>query len=123
MRRLFVHGGRAVLAQVKRERHQFGGWLDRLEARSKKCRHRCNGHKIARMAWAVLTSGHRTTLLSARKEKLENQKSDFPLSLTTAMTIYEILTRFASRLLMAEQVKPTRSDPAGLYGLQPRPLG
>jgi hypothetical protein len=23
-----------VLARVKREEHQFGGWLDRLEARS-----------------------------------------------------------------------------------------
>lgn len=34
LRRLFVHGGRAVLAQVKRERHPFGDWLDRLEARS-----------------------------------------------------------------------------------------
>lgn len=58
LRRLFVHGGRAVLAQVKRERHQFGGWLDRLEARSQRnVAIVAMANKIARMAWAVLTSG------------------------------------------------------------------
>jgi len=58
LRRLFVHGGRAVLAQVKRERHQFGGWLDRLEARSpRSVAIVAMANKIARMAWAVLTSG------------------------------------------------------------------
>ncbi len=58
LRRLFVHGGRAVLAQVKRERHQFGGWLDRLEARSpRNVAIVAMANKIARMAWAILTSG------------------------------------------------------------------
>jgi len=47
-----------VLAQVKRERHQFGGWLDRLEARSpRSVAIVAMANKIARMAWAVLTSG------------------------------------------------------------------
>lgn len=58
LRRLFVHGGRAVLAQVKREWHQFGAWLDRLEARSpRNVAIVARANKIARMAWAVLTSG------------------------------------------------------------------
>ena len=58
LRRLFVHGGRAVLGQVKRERHQFGGWLNRLEARSpRNVAIVAMANKIARMAWAVLTSG------------------------------------------------------------------
>ena len=58
LRRLFVHGGRAVLAQVKRDRHQFGSWLDRLEARSpRNVAIVAMANKIARMAWAVLTSG------------------------------------------------------------------
>ena len=58
LRRLFVHGGRAVLAQVKRERHQFGGWLNRLEARSpRNVAIVAMANKIARIAWAVLTSG------------------------------------------------------------------
>ena len=58
LRRLFVHGGRAVLGQVKRERHQFGGWLDRLEARSpRNVAIVAMANKIARMAWAILTTG------------------------------------------------------------------
>ena len=58
LRRLFVHGGRAVLARVKRERHQFGSWLDRLEARSpQNVVIVAMANKIARMAWAVLTTG------------------------------------------------------------------
>ena len=39
------------------------------------------------------------------------------------MKVDEVLTRFASRLSMAEQVKPTRSDPDEVYGLRLRPLG
>jgi transposase len=59
LRRLFVHGGRAVLARVKREQHQFGSWLDRLEARSpRNVVIVAMANKIARMAWAVLTTGH-----------------------------------------------------------------
>jgi len=58
LRRLFVHGGRAVFARVKRERHQFGVWLDRLEARSpRNIAIVAMANKIARMAWAILTSG------------------------------------------------------------------
>jgi hypothetical protein len=55
--RLFIHGGRAVLARINREHHQFGGWLDRLEARSRrKGAIVAMANKIARMAWAVLIS-------------------------------------------------------------------
>jgi transposase len=43
---------------VKRERHQFGDWLNRLEARSpRNVAIVAMANKIARMAWAVLTSG------------------------------------------------------------------
>jgi len=58
LRKLFIHGARAVLARIKREEHQFGNWLDRLEARSSR-----NvvivaiANKLARIAWAVLTKG------------------------------------------------------------------
>lgn len=58
LRKLFIHGGRAVLSRVKREEHQFGGWLNRLEARSpRNVAIVAMANKIARMAWAVLTSG------------------------------------------------------------------
>ena len=58
LRRLFVHGGRAVVSRVKRDVHQFGSWLDRLEARSpRNVVIVAMANKIVRIAWAVLTTG------------------------------------------------------------------
>ncbi len=58
LRRLFVHGGRAVASRVKRDAHQFGSWLDRLEARSpRNVVIVAMANKIVRIAWAVLTTG------------------------------------------------------------------
>ncbi len=58
LRRLFVHGARSVLARVKRSEHNFGQWLDRLEARSpRNVAIVALANKLARIAWAVLTSG------------------------------------------------------------------
>jgi len=58
LRRLFVHGGRAVVSRVKRDAHQFGSWLDRLEARSpRNVVIIAMANKIVRIAWSVLTSG------------------------------------------------------------------
>ncbi len=58
LRRLFVHGARSVLARVKRSQHRFGEWLDRLEARSpRNVAIVALANKLARIAWAVLTSG------------------------------------------------------------------
>ena len=56
LRRLFIHGGRSILASVKREDHRFGDWLDRLQARSpQNVAVVAMANKMARMAWAVLT--------------------------------------------------------------------
>jgi transposase len=58
LRRLFIHGGRAVLARLKREEHSFGSWLDRLEERSPRdLAVVAMANKLARIAWSVLTSG------------------------------------------------------------------
>jgi|SRR5271165_3416617 len=58
LRRLFIHGGRAVFARVKRKDHKFGSWLDRLEARSpRNVAVVAMANKLARIAWAVLTTG------------------------------------------------------------------
>jgi transposase len=57
LRRLFIHGGRAVVARVKRENHTFGSWLDQLEARSPRNVVVAMANKLARIAWAVLTRG------------------------------------------------------------------
>jgi len=56
LRRLFIHGGRAVVARVKREEHQFCSWLDHLEARSpRNVVVVAMANKLARIAGAVLT--------------------------------------------------------------------
>lgn len=58
LRRLFIHGGRAVVARLKREEHSFGSWLDRLEERSpRNVAVVAMANKLARIAWSVLTSG------------------------------------------------------------------
>ena len=58
LRRLFIHGGRAVLARVKREDHSFGSWLDQLEGRSpRNVAVVAMANKLARIAWSVLTRG------------------------------------------------------------------
>lgn len=55
LRRLLIHGARAVIHKVDRCPHRFGNWLTQLEQRA----HRnvvavSLANKIARIAWAVL---------------------------------------------------------------------
>jgi transposase len=58
LRRLFIHGTRSVLARVRRDEHSFGKWLDRIEARSpRNVAIVALANKLARIAWAVLTTG------------------------------------------------------------------
>lgn len=58
LRRLFIHGARAVIARQKREGHAFGGWLDRLETRApRNVAIVALANKLARISWAVLTRG------------------------------------------------------------------
>ena len=56
LRRMFIHGGRAVVNSVKRADHRFGVWLDQLQTRAP---HNvavvAMANKMARIAWAVLT--------------------------------------------------------------------
>jgi transposase len=52
-----VHGARSAVLRVKRERSPFGPWLDRLEHRSPvKVVVTAAANKLARIAWAVLSS-------------------------------------------------------------------
>jgi transposase len=58
LRRLFLHGARAVLAQANRDKLTFGAWMSQLEQRV----HRnvasvAVANKLARIAWAVLAKG------------------------------------------------------------------
>jgi transposase len=55
---MFIHGARAVLLRVKYDTGAFGRWVHGLEARAAR-----NvvvvaiANKLARIAWAVLSSG------------------------------------------------------------------
>jgi transposase len=58
LRKLLVEGARAAFARLNRSEHSFGSWMDALEAR--KHSHVAVvalANKIARIAWAVLTTG------------------------------------------------------------------
>lgn len=55
LRRLFIHGARAVLLRVKHDTGQLGQWVHRLEART--ARNKvivAVANKLARIVWAVL---------------------------------------------------------------------
>src|SRR5487761_920985 len=57
LRRLFIHGARAILIR-ERKKYAFGGWMTQLESRA-----HANvvavavANKLARIAWAVLVKG------------------------------------------------------------------
>jgi len=59
LRKILVHGARAAVLRIKRAQAHIGAWLDALDARAPK-----NvvvvafANKLARIAWAVLSSGN-----------------------------------------------------------------
>src|ERR1700691_360343 len=58
LRKLLVHGARSAVLIVKRGRSPFGPWLDALEQRAPvKVVITAAANKLARVAWAVLSSG------------------------------------------------------------------
>ena len=55
LRRMFVHGARAVLLRVKYDTRGFGQWVRQLEARAPRNKVVVAiANKLARIAWAVL---------------------------------------------------------------------
>jgi transposase len=58
LRKLLIHGARAAVVRMKRERAPFGGWLNGLEQRApRNVVVTATANKLARIAWAVLSSG------------------------------------------------------------------
>jgi transposase len=58
LRKIFIHGARAVVLRCKRERIAMGAWLTALEARApRNVLIVAAANKLARIAWAVLASG------------------------------------------------------------------
>jgi transposase len=66
LRTMFIHGARSVVLRLNRERSSMAGWISALEARAPR-----NvvivavAHKLARITWAVLSSGERYRSVSA----------------------------------------------------------
>ncbi len=58
LRKILIHGARAAAMRIKRDRFAIGGWMDALSASAAQVRRRgCMANKLARIAWAVLSSG------------------------------------------------------------------
>jgi transposase len=58
LRRMLIHGARAVLFRVKYETGGFGQWVHRRAQRAPRNKVVVAiANKLARMAWAVLSSG------------------------------------------------------------------
>src|ERR1035438_66238 len=58
LRKILIHGARSVVLRSKRDRIALGGWMNTLEARaSRNVLIVAMANKLARIAWAVLSSG------------------------------------------------------------------
>ena len=58
LRKILIHGARAVVLRSKRDRIAIGGWMTALEARApRNVLIVATANKLARIAWAVLSSG------------------------------------------------------------------
>ena len=58
LRKILIHGARAAVLRIKRDRAPIGAWLDALDTRApKNVVVVAMANKLARIAWAVLSSG------------------------------------------------------------------
>jgi transposase len=58
LRKILIHGARAVVLRSKRDRIAMGQWMTALEARApRNVLIVAMANKLARIAWAVLSSG------------------------------------------------------------------
>jgi transposase len=58
LRKVLIHGARAAAMRMKRDRAPIGAWMDALEARApRNVLVVAMANKLARIAWAVLSSG------------------------------------------------------------------
>jgi len=58
LRKVLIHGARAAAMRIKRDRAPIGAWMDALEARApRNVLVVAVANKLARIAWAVLSSG------------------------------------------------------------------
>jgi transposase len=59
LRKILIHGARAAVLRIKRDRAPIGAWLDALDHRApENVVVVAMANKLARIAWAVLSSGN-----------------------------------------------------------------
>src|ERR1700739_2144875 len=59
LRKILIHGARAVVLRSKRDRIAMGPWMTSLETRApRNVLIVATAHKLARIAWEVLSTGH-----------------------------------------------------------------
>jgi transposase len=75
LRKVLIHGARTAVLRIKRDRAPIGAWLDALDLRAPK-----NvvvvavANKLARVAWAVLSSGEDYRPVSERSTITASQR-------------------------------------------------
>lgn len=58
LRKILIHGARAAVVRMKRERSPFGSWMDALQTRAPlNVVVTATANKLARVVWAVLSTG------------------------------------------------------------------
>ncbi|RXH53933.1 IS110 family transposase [Granulicella sibirica] len=58
LRKILIHGARAAVVRMKRERSSFGPWMDALQTRAPfNVVVTATANKLARIVWAVLSTG------------------------------------------------------------------
>ena len=76
LRRILIHGARAAVLHIKLDRAPIGAWLAALDARApKNVVVVAMANKLARIAWAVLSSGNEYRPVTARKWALSVWKA------------------------------------------------
>lgn len=70
LRKLLVEGARAALARLNRSQHAFGPWMNQLGSKHSNVAAIALANKLARIAWAVLTSGQQYRALPLAMETM-----------------------------------------------------
>ena len=66
LRKILIHGARAAVLRIKRDRSSIGAWMDALDARApKNVVVVATANKLARIAWAVLARDHQYVTVQA----------------------------------------------------------
>jgi hypothetical protein len=90
LRRILIHGARAAVLHIKRDRAPIGAWLDALDARAhKNVVIVAMANKLARIAWAVLSAATSTgpsPPSGVEKAPSAWKRYALPLSRTTTTT-------------------------------------